>query len=992
MKLALFRPEDLLVLEFELVNLKLSADGTVLVQEDDAADAFVVVHFPPQALAEAVWAGAVPDAPPIRTVLAGPTRLVFRVTDGSSLPLTARGLLTWDTWEPVLAPTALPRDTAPDPTIPLPAIPAALETAVEFPWRLVLSPDALGRWRTDNGSSAISPHQLWSAVLRTTDGGNPAEAVRRGTAAGADVRALAEYTGPKPFETSLDGFADTRRQIVQLSSNFHLPIAAAAGATPFTPVPLRAKRLELTALGANAELEASWDYPLLAPENQPPGFDPLDLVRYRHTAALGRDHFVQTVTVGYLCGTGHRAVVEITVERLPNGIEQLGQAPGGGALFSAKGYLLQTAQVIVQQPVVDYDELAAAFAHGGRELPLRSIRITTKSARISLPPEEGAFWLLDPNGRKLMFHAVGTDVAGNAVEFSLPLMFVRYKSIGDHRLIRAVFDQFADASVIELAGQVMTFAPPGDKPGSTVLKTGSADYDIEQPLNPANPHPEHAMNAAGAPASYVPRFLPRIASILASAPAVDDLLGSSRQQELVPDPAYLEHGFDPAGNRAQTFVSFVQDLPLALPTQRGGGLASPASVAQALSRNLGPVSAPDQLQLGKVDLSAFANTKFLGTIPLLDLLPVNLNFDAAASGSPISQQQLDDPNFTVNPPRLTTRRLPEGAAVPAVVETRFLWKPELRQTHDVSSVFTLDLANADLLLDARTRLVHGGEASSVVIGRLRNAKLTFADALGAEIGTLFFRAESGRKLDVGATNVRITFQGPLAFVNSLQSILPSNGFDDPPSLVVDSQGAVAGYTLGIPSIGVGIFSIQNIGLSAALSIPFTDRPAGVRFAISERHKPFLVTVSLFGGGGFFAVGVSAKGLEQVEASLEFGGNVSLNLGVASGGVYVMAGIYFGMTGTSVELTGYLRCGGYLEVLGLISISLEFYLAFTYRKKSGQGSEVWGQASLTVSVKIAFFSTSVSLAVERHFAGADGDPTFAESITAPEWAGYLQAFA
>jgi hypothetical protein len=196
----------------------------------------------------------------------------------------------------------------------------------------------------------------------------------------------------------------------------------------------------------------------------------------------------------------------------------------------------------------------------------------------------------------------------------------------------------------------------------------------------------------------------------------------------------------------------------------------------------------------------------------------------------------------------------------------------------------------------------------------------------------------------------------------------------------------------VPSVGVGIFSIQNIAVGAALSIPFTDRPAGVRFAISERHKPFLVTVSLFGGGGFFAVEVSADGLESVEASLEFGGNISLNLGVASGGVFVMAGIYFGLKGKSIELTGYLRCGGYLSVLGLISISLEFYLAFTYHKKASGGSEVWGQASLTVSVKVAFFSTSVTLSVERRFAGSDGDPSFADTLTPIEWARYLQAFA
>jgi hypothetical protein len=202
---------------------------------------------------------------------------------------------------------------------------------------------------------------------------------------------------------------------------------------------------------------------------------------------------------------------------------------------------------------------------------------------------------------------------------------------------------------------------------------------------------------------------------------------------------------------------------------------------------------------------------------------------------------------------------------------------------------------------------------------------------------------------------------------------------------------VAGYTLGIPTVGVGVFSLQNIGLTAAISIPFIDRPAGVRFAISERHKPFLVTVSLFGGGGFFGLAVSAKGLEQIEASIEFGGNIELNLLIASGGVYVMAGIYFALTAGSVTLTGFLRCGGYLEVLGLISISVEFYLAFTYRKKDG-GSEVYGQASLTVCVKIAFFSKSVSLSIERRFAGSDGDPSFAQTVSLDEWAEYLRAFA
>jgi hypothetical protein len=239
--------------------------------------------------------------------------------------------------------------------------------------------------------------------------------------------------------------------------------------------------------------------------------------------------------------------------------------------------------------------------------------------------------------------------------------------------------------------------------------------------------------------------------------------------------------------------------------------------------------------------------------------------------------------------------------------------------------------------------------------------------------------------------VELIFEGPLKFVNSLRNILPADGFSDPPFVEIKPTGIVAGYTLGVPSVGVGIFSIQNIALTAAISVPFVAQPAGVRFAISERHHPFIVTVGFLGGGGFFALGVSAKGVDQIEAAIEFGGNLSLNLGIASGGVYIMAGIYFKMTGNSLELTGYLRCGGYLEILGIISISIEFYLSLSYRQKGG-GGEVWGQASVTVKVKVLCFSKSVTLSIERKFAGDAGDPTFDQMIDPADWEEYCLAFA
>ena len=85
-----------------------------------------------------------------------------------------------------------------------------------------------------------------------------------------------------------------------------------------------------------------------------------------------------------------------------------------------------------------------------------------------------------------------------------------------------------------------------------------------------------------------------------------------------------------------------------------------------------------------------------------------------------------------------------------------------------------------------------------------------------------------------------------------------------------ADGVNAGYTLGIPSIAVGMFSLQNISLSAELNLPFTGKPVRARFALCDRENPFLLTVSMFGGGGFFRIGTGLDGIESFEAALEFG--------------------------------------------------------------------------------------------------------------------------
>jgi hypothetical protein len=101
------------------------------------------------------------------------------------------------------------------------------------------------------------------------------------------------------------------------------------------------------------------------------------------------------------------------------------------------------------------------------------------------------------------------------------------------------------------------------------------------------------------------------------------------------------------------------------------------------------------------------------------------------------------------------------------------------------------------------------------------------------------------------------------------------------------------------------------------------------------------------------------------------------------------------------LSGFLRLGGELEVLGIISISVEFYMSLSYESSVKDPNppntvlvpaKIWGEASLTVKIEIVFFSKSVTMKVRREFSDPDRI-TFAQLMTEQMWKEeYCDAFA
>ncbi len=141
---------------------------------------------------------------------------------------------------------------------------------------------------------------------------------------------------------------------------------------------------------------------------------------------------------------------------------------------------------------------------------------------------------------------------------------------------------------------------------------------------------------------------------------------------------------------------------------------------------------------------------------------------------------------------------------------------------------------------------------------------------------------------------------------------------------------------------------------------------------------------------------------------------AIDLGVASGSVQLVAGIYFsygennGQPPTTCILTGYVKLDGSLSILDIITLSLTFDLSLTYEDSGGNGS-VTGTATLTVGISVLFFSFSVSVTASKTFGSGSssssargqisahdsgsGPPNFASQVpNQATWTSYCNAFA
>ncbi|WP_438040765.1 hypothetical protein [Sorangium sp. So ce128] len=1009
------RPDDLVSLQISFENIALDTTQRmpVLRRADADKDAFLVLELPAQAIAEEAFyfdklepttPGSSPTWPPARTILSNPTRLVFRVpVEIAEIHYSLEGILAVLPNCPLIVARSARSDLPPTDVV-RPTKPGSLETAIEAPYRLVLSPDQCAAWehaaipvthgeRTELWHTRLGfrrPQQVDEAPLmdmpcvpaaipsirviwsRDCPEGNvnmrppemgcvpPVNDPGRQTRRPGDDRPMPSSLWPK-----------ARCELAWLTTSRNVL---------FTPdrrdyaAPLAARQVMLSSLGAFLNLYGEWIFPS-------------PIARFEHRATLGREQLTRLELRGYFWPLGHRATLVLLTER------RLRPDLDGAAPIA---YLVQELYIETAEPIKVYPPEASPLL--GRQLPFQRIRILTeRTPRIpsgDLPTQnQTAFWIR-VGGSDFMFAVEGVDGDGSTIRWTMPLAFVCQNfAVPDLEQVQTEFT--GERRTRPLNGQRLAYVAEQrtgarEPSGKTSLNTQSFTFGTERPTSATGP--------AGPP------FLPVMDAAEVQVPAIQYLTRSGLATQTIQYfEGYLRRGLDP--QLGGIFAVFPTPPGLDMPPELGGGLANLRPRFEGLSRELGPIGQLPTLDPGTglpVDapdpIRMLRNSELLGGITLADIVELPAKWEGLAPSA------TNVPGLPKIPGLTVTYDDPRD---PKVITATLTFKPPVRD-HQFSFLQFFASARPPEARDPRPRSVleisaetqirrDGTPPTTLVRGTLTDFVVRIADVIDVSFERFAFVSRAGEKPDVNVGLRDVTFRGALAFVDQLAKLIEGKGFADPPTLEVTTEGLKLGYSLTLPPVEIGIFTMTNISLGASLYLPlFGGEPFSMGFHFARRERPFTVGVAPFSGGGFFGIVVGARGVDEIEAAIEFGGSLSLNLGVASGGVSVKAGIYFKLEklpsgSTAAALTGYVRANGSLEVLGLVRVSVELYLGLTVQfKRDNQPIIIHGEARLVLEISIAFFTIPVTLSVERSFDGPD--PGFAKSVPLSAWKRYALAFA
>lgn len=840
-----------------------------------------------------------------------------------------------------------------------------------------------------------------------------------------------------PFMASLD--ANNRQKLVHTTSNY------TAGFTPF-PVPVN--NLMLTTLGAYLDWHVFFDVPT-------PQDNYLNIIEWEHIATLGRDHFVKIVEEGYLFPFRHRAaVVKITERKFDTKTKAAANRQRMFVVVLEKEVLysrndpngefiefpFQSIRIDTQKtPNIDDPQQSTLITvpSGYSGSSIRTLKIKRSSANTTYN-----FYINVANA-PFPFDIIATDKEGKEHTMRMPLAFMENRIARDAPLMQQVIGVYRGDSgdgfnkkynETEFNGQEVAYA--------NFLVDGDTAFETEMVKFDAQVYPVQGEGEL--------KFHPRMKEARVFVQQISELTG-------IREPVTI--GLEDDNNDGEVFarVTSKNRIDFSGGSDKSGGFLVPNMGVSGLSKLQGPVNGklddlkdlrfiPEDFFEALDDLPV---AKIFGVIDIFSLLfgdsgsPFDLGgaFDGMKNAVQSIREDIEDikneilfleeqaenaqqmVGDQINALRQTIKdKVDEllqalNDAIPRIPNLKaylteeafyaeYKWQPQLsgEKIEVIPGLLNVNVNNPSDALSITTKFEKPFDADKPAslngLARFEKFGVDIVPLLAVNFNYLEFKTGSSEKTDVKVDIDKenpIQFKGVLNFVNNLQSVIPSDGFSDSgPYIKLKATGITAGFDLAIPNVEVGICMISNISLGANVCLPFTGAPLTMGFNFCKRENPFMLTISCFGGGGYFMMVTTLQGIQSIEAAFEFGAAMSLNVGVASGGVSAMGGFYYKMEIIEDEetttLTGYLRLNGHLSILGLISLSLEFYLAFNAVIINDKVQKLEGVATLKVKVEILFFSKTVKVTVRRELKGADADPKFIEMIDQDDWQEYCSAFA
>lgn len=937
------RAADLFVARFEFLNLRLAnpwgSTPPALVRRRANIPAYVIVHLPPQVVTEEVTHpvrgalhlssnSASSAVLPVRSVVGGPVRLGFRVPD--------------EVDSMPLTLSALLDWTGWSPTAPGDPIRASARPNLEIPFRMIATlPERPDWWATGLPSGPLSRAALWRA------GPNFASASSTRDLVFARSRDVGIKSAAGIPDGSLSLTADQRKQLVSKTAQS----------------PAEVSQLLVSALGGWLRATGTW-------ENPEPVAGSGGLERWSTAMTMGREHYVEVVERGYLLPFGHKAsLVTVSERRFGSFASPLSRANVESPLSAI---LTKRQFIVVTKPRRDFSATDVVHAgpdgvqpHGAH-MPFVSATLRTLRTR-PLDPNDGACRWVRVENRDVDFLVTVVDHRGRELNFALPMMFVKVPGTGstiDPIAARAAYTakETEPRRSAALEGAAVAFVPQ-DNPGDTDFPTQSVVFDVM--LKHESP----------GETSELP-LLPVMERATIDIPALERLGVQQTSRQVTYGARYRAKGQELfVESESAAFLRLAAPVALGFSgrSDQAGGVVTPNMSLDGISRANGVVggAAATDVATGNpppIDMtSVLAGAKILGSIDLGTLLADVSTAPTIRTFEPSDQQ---------------------------LARTAFTWNPSLKE---VGVFRKYGSTTPSLVINMSVTAEPGKPPAVNITGVIEHFQIGFGGPVlvGLPFQNLRFLALAGQKPQVAAMladDAGIQFGGPLEFLNPLRRLIPLNGFDNPPAVTVDTTGIRAGFQLPLPDVAIGVFALANISFGAALAVPFTDQPARLRFNFSERGAPCTVTVSGFSGTAFLALALGLDGLEQLEAQIEFGGSVAFDVGVASGGVAVLAGVYWSWKmgpPEEIALAGHLRATGALEFLGIVAINTEIRISLSYVFAA---KLIEGMATISVEVELAFFSKSVSFEVRRQFPGPSADPTFKESVSAADWDEYWAAFA